>query len=104
MSCNTALIPVQVKLFDFKLPFALFGHTSVEHTCGMLTFPVTFLLNNIINEYYGADATRWTVYLGLAMSIFVYIVIDIAQMVPYLNAPFNISKIAFDAGTRSNPN
>jgi hypothetical protein len=26
---------------------------TVEHTCGMIIFPVTFVLGDVINEYYG---------------------------------------------------
>jgi hypothetical protein len=74
VTCLIVADVVGVKLFEFKLPFPILGndldllirkhfllthviiltlgHTSVEHTCGMLTFPVTFLLGDIINEYY----------------------------------------------------
>ena len=29
------------------------GHSSIEHTCGMIIFPVTFVLGDVINEYFG---------------------------------------------------
>ena len=45
-----------VKLFQFTL-----AGITVQHTCGMLTFPVTFLLTDLINEYYGKKAARRTV-------------------------------------------
>ena len=35
-------------------------------------------------------------YLGLAMSILVFIVVSIAQALPYLDKPFNVTKVAFD--------
>ena len=44
---------VGIKLFRIPLPFTLFGFDAIEHTCGMLTFPVTFLLTDLVNEYYG---------------------------------------------------
>ena len=97
VTCLVIADVIGVKLFELKLPFSIFGLTSVEHTCGMLTFPVTFLLGDTINEYYGAKATRQTVYLGLAMSIFVFVVMNIAQALPYLDKPFNVSKNCFDA-------
>lgn len=80
---------IGVKLFELKLPFPIFGIDSIEHTCGMLTFPVTFLFGDIINEYYGPKAATDTVYLGLAMSIFVFIIFNIAQALPYLDRPYN---------------
>lgn len=89
ITCLIVADVIGVKIFEFKLPFPILGHSSVEHTCGMLTFPITFLLGDIINEYYGPKATKQTVYLGLAMSILVFFVMNIAQAVPYLNKPFN---------------
>jgi len=38
---------VGIKLFRIPLPFTLFGFDAIEHTCGMLTFPVTFLLTDL---------------------------------------------------------
>ena len=52
VTCLIVADVIGVKLFEFKLPVTILGHSSVEHTCGMLTFPVTFLLGDIINEYY----------------------------------------------------
>jgi len=80
---------IGVKIFEIQLPFKILGHKSIEHTCGMLTFPITFLLGDVINEYYGAKATKHTVYIGLAMSVLVFIVMNMAQALPYLNKGFN---------------
>ena len=54
---------IGVKLFEIPLPFEILGHKTVEHTCGMLTFPVTFLLGDLINEYYGEKP--WKVWFNL---------------------------------------
>lgn len=93
---------VGIKLFRIPLPFSFTlpwaGEvTGIEHTCGMLTFPVTFILTDLINEYYGAKGARRVTFLGLAMAAFVFGVINIAQAMPYLDAPFNVSKESFDA-------
>ena len=87
---------VGVKLFEIPLPFEIFGHKSIEHSCGVLIFPITFLLGDVINEYFGPKAATRTVYIGLAMSIFVFLVINLAQALPYLDKPFNVSKESFD--------
>jgi len=87
---------IGVKIFELKLPFTILGHKTVEHTCGMLTFPITFLLGDVINEYYGAKATRHTVYIGLAMSVLVFGVMNLAQALPYLDKPFNVTPQAFN--------
>lgn len=96
VTCLIVADVIGVKIFELKFPFSIFGHNTVEHTCGMLTFPITFLLGDIINEYYGPKATKKTVYIGLAMSVLVFIVMNIAQMLPYLNKPFNVTPEAFN--------
>lgn len=88
---------VGIKLFRIPLPFPILGYDAVEHTCGMLTFPVTFLLTDLVNEYFGKRAARRLTYLGFVSAIFAFIVINIAQAMPYLEAPFNVSKASFDA-------
>ncbi len=88
---------VGIKLFHIPLPFKLFGYDAIEHTCGMLTFPVTFLLTDLINEYYGAKGARRVTYIGLAMAAFVFVIMNLAQWMPYLDAPFNIKQESFDA-------
>ncbi len=75
----------------------LFKVGPVEHTCGMLTFPVTFLLTDLINEYFGRRAARRVTFIGLAMGLYVFAVLNIAQAMPYLPAPYNVTKESFDA-------
>jgi uncharacterized integral membrane protein (TIGR00697 family) len=96
VTCLIVADVVGVKLFEIQLPFEILGHKTIEHTCGMLTFPVTFLLGDIINEYYGPKAAKNTVYIGLAMSILVFTVMNVAQAMPYLDKPFNVSQESFD--------
>lgn len=79
-----------VKLFQIRI----LGFT-VEHTCGMLTFPVTFLLTDLINEYYGPKAARRVVWIGLAMGAFVFLVNNIALAMPHLDAPYNINPASY---------
>eukprot|EP01038_Epipyxis_sp_PR26KG_P006469 gene6469-8898_t len=96
VTCLIVADVIGVKIFELKLPFKILGHSSVEHTCGMLTFPITFLLGDVINEYYGAKATKNTVYIGLAMSVLVFFVMNLAQILPYLDKPFNVTPAAFN--------
>jgi len=88
---------VGIKLFRIPLPFTLFGFDAIEHTCGMLTFPVTFILTDLVNEYYGPRAARRLTYLGLAAALFAFVVMNAAQAMPYLDAPWNVRKEQFDA-------
>jgi len=97
ITCLIVADVIGVKLFEITLPFEILGHKTVEHTCGMLTFPITFILGDMINEYFGPKAAKNTVYIGLAMSILVFLVMNLAQAMPYLDKPFNVSKDNFDA-------
>lgn len=88
---------VGIKLFHIPLPFKVLGYDAIEHTCGMLTFPVTFVLTDLVNEYFGKKAARRLTYIGVAMGAFVFVVVNIAQAMPYLDKPYNVSKESFDA-------
>ena len=96
ITCLLIADVIGVKLFEIPLPFEILGHKTIEHTCGMLTFPITFMLGDTINEYYGAKATKQTVYIGLGMSILTFFVMNIAQAMPYLDKPFNVTPDAFN--------
>ena len=88
---------VGIKLFRIQLPFTFLGFDAIEHTCGMLTFPITFLLTDLVNEYFGPRAARRLTFMGLTAATFVFIIMNIAQAMPYLEAPFNVRKESFDA-------
>ena len=88
---------VGIKLFRIPLPFPILGFDAIEHTCGMLTFPITFLLTDLINEHYGARAARRLTWIGFAAAIYVFLVLNIAQAMPYLDAPYNVSPEEFNA-------
>jgi uncharacterized integral membrane protein (TIGR00697 family) len=102
-SCLIIADIVGIKLFRIPLgvavPFPWMDSPidAIVHTCGMLTFPVTFILTDIINDYYGKKGARRVTWLGLAMASFVFVVINIAQYMPYLDAPYNVRQEAFDA-------
>ncbi|HYF14356.1 MAG TPA: queuosine precursor transporter [Phycisphaerales bacterium] len=98
--CTSLIVAdiVGVKLFRIDLPFTLplLGWKSFEHTCGMLTFPVTFLLTDLLNEYYGKRAARRVVYIGFAMGLFVFTVLNISRAMPHWDVPFNVDRGEFD--------
>jgi len=81
-----------VKLFELDV-----GLFTVRHTCGMVAFPITFLLTDLINEYYGPRGARRIVWLGLAMGFFVFLVVNVSLALPRWEAPFNIAEGSFEA-------
>jgi hypothetical protein len=69
---------IGVKLFEVKL-----GPVVAVMSIGMLPFPVTFLLTDILNEFYGKKAARFITWVGFGMAIFAFTVIGIAVQVPW---------------------
>jgi uncharacterized integral membrane protein (TIGR00697 family) len=83
----TALIlanVVGVKLFRFELSLGPLGTIPVEHTAGMLPFPITFLLTDLLNEYYGKRATRFVAYVAFAMAALGWLIVFVARALPIL--------------------
>lgn len=87
-SCLILSDIVGIKLFELG---------PVVHTCGMLTFPLTFLITDLVNEFYGKRAARRLTYIAFAMGLFAFVVIFIALRMPYLAADFNVRREAFEA-------
>jgi uncharacterized integral membrane protein (TIGR00697 family) len=59
----------------------LFGHTFIL-TVGMIPFPVTFLLTDVLNEFYGKQLARFVTLLGFGLALLTYAVIFVAAAVP----------------------
>ena len=57
-------------------------------SAGMIPFPVTFLLTDLLNEYYGQKAARRVTYLGLAMALFTFALLLIARRLP--SSPYSV--------------
>jgi hypothetical protein len=83
--------------FDVPVPWSQTPISAVTHTCGMLTFPITFILTDLLNEYYGARAARRAVWIAFAMGGFVFVVLNISLAMPAWDVPFNVAPGAFEA-------
>jgi len=55
--------------------FVLFGHTF---SAGIIPFPLTFVLTDIVNEFYGPSGARRLTFVGLGAAMFVFVVLQIA--------------------------
>ncbi|HET9958425.1 MAG TPA: queuosine precursor transporter [Polyangiaceae bacterium] len=51
-------------------------------TVGMIPFPVTFLLTDVLNEFYGKRAARFVTVVGFMMAVLAYAFIYIAVVIP----------------------
>ena len=50
--------------------------------CSILTFPMLFIINDILSEIYGYKMTRNVIFLGFALNIIAIVVYSIAIMLP----------------------
>jgi uncharacterized integral membrane protein (TIGR00697 family) len=69
------------KLIELPMP----GWTAVI-TVGMIPFPVTFLLTDLLNEFYGKKAARFVTFLAFGCALLTYAFITIGGAIPI--APF----------------
>jgi uncharacterized integral membrane protein (TIGR00697 family) len=60
---------------------AIWGHTFTL-TVGMIPFPVTFLITDLLNEFYGKRSARLVTWLGFAMALVAYAFIFVAAAIP----------------------
>jgi len=55
---------------------------SSDLSSGMLLFPLTFVLTDVINEFYGAKGARRITYLGLGCATFTFLVVSLVLELP----------------------
>ena len=70
--------------FDLPGTITLLGveFESVVMTAGVIAFPVTFIVTDVMNEYFGKAGIRFVTYIGLAMVVFAFGLLQIALAVP----------------------
>jgi len=72
----TFLIMAEVTSSKF---ITLFGFTM---TMGVIPFPVTFIITDLMNEYFGRKGVRFVTLTGMAMLVLVYVLILIDVAIP----------------------
>ncbi len=77
VSCN--LIFQKFFTIDIWIPFI--GNYSFEQSVGLLPYPITFLVTDIISEIYGQKRANQVVLSGLISSIFMLLIVTIADLV-----------------------
>ncbi|MBE8365341.1 queuosine precursor transporter [Leptospira borgpetersenii] len=59
--------------------FVSFGFTL---TMGVIPFPVTFIVTDLLNEYYGRKGVRFTTLLGMVMIFLAYFLLMLDMLIP----------------------
>jgi uncharacterized integral membrane protein (TIGR00697 family) len=84
--------------FTLPSPFHLFGMTfrEVVMTTGVLAFPVTFIITDLMNEYFGKKGIRFVTLVGMVMIGFEFLLLQAAIAVPVASIS-PVSQEAFEA-------
>lgn len=71
-------------LAALPVPITIFGQefTRITMTAGVIAFPITFIVTDLINEYYGREGIRFVTFVGMAMIIFEFGLLYVAMEVP----------------------
>ena len=86
----TALVVAEAtasKFFTaFELPFTIHilgqSFDSVIMTAGVIAFPITFIVTDLMNEYFGKKGIRFVTLVGMAMIVFEFAILQAAMAVP----------------------
>lgn len=61
------------------------GGAQLVLTCGVLCFPITYILSDVFSEVYGYSASRRVTWLGFALNLFVDLIIIATIAIPGAN-------------------
>jgi uncharacterized integral membrane protein (TIGR00697 family) len=59
-----------------------FSFAGRSFSAGIIPFPLTFVLTDVVNEFYGKDGARRLTFAGLAAALFVWAMINFALLLP----------------------
>ncbi|PIE90543.1 MAG: hypothetical protein CR997_05495 [Acidobacteria bacterium] len=77
----TCLIISNVLVFKFlDIPMPVVGRITIS--VGLLPYPVTFLVTDLISELYGRKRANFVVYLGFFLSVFMLFILYVGKIVP----------------------
>ena len=77
----TALFVAALMTGDF-IGGKFFVLGGFQFSAGIIPFPLTFVLTDVVNEFYGKHGARRLTYAGLAAAVFVWAVINLALALP----------------------
>lgn len=88
------------KLFDVDVSgtgiFPAIGIDSFTMTLGVIPFPITFIITDLMNEYYGRKSVRFATLIGMGVLLGIYLLIFAVRGIP-ANGFSAVSDEAFTA-------
>lgn len=94
--CAIVLLANIASVAMIQLPY--FKSFSVP--AGLLFYPLTFLLSDLVNEVYGEKKAKTMVYIAFAMSLLYLLLINIVFMFPSINPTTGIYRFLDLSGLR----
>lgn len=81
---GTKLFSLEQTLGISPHPFSLFGQDGLSYvlTCGVLLWPLEFVLTDIVNEFYGPKAVRRISYIAVVLIGYAFVMFYLAIHVP----------------------
>ena len=99
VSCNLIFL----KFFEINIWIPFYGNYTFVQSVGLLAYPITFLVTDIISEVYGQKRANKVVTSGLIASCFMLILITISDSIN--SAPFGTGHIeAFNPASEKTEN
>lgn len=62
--------------------FTIAGHDFGPISVGIIPFPVTFLLTDVVNDFYGRKGARFLTLVGFAMAVLAWLILQISNGLP----------------------
>jgi len=83
-SIGTKIFSLEKLFGQQPLSFTLFGESGLglSLTCGVLLWPLEFVMTDIINEYYGPKAVRRISYIAVGLIMYAFLMFYVAMGVP----------------------
>ena len=89
VSCNL----IFQKFFEIDIWLPFIGYYTFQQSVGLLPYPITFIVTDVISEVYGKKKANKVVLSGLVASLFMLAIVTLSDVVP--SAPFGIGSDVF---------
>ena len=86
-SCSTvflylSMVFVVCLLLSNVLAAKLIKVGSFSVSAGILIFPISYIINDVLSEVYGYEKTRSIIYCGFALNVFMVLIFEFAILLP----------------------
>ena len=88
-SCNL----IFQKFFEINIWLPFIGVYTFQQSVGLLPYPITFIVTDVISELYGKSKANQVVTVGLIASLFMLLIVTVSDLIP--SASFGVGSDIF---------